>query len=75
MTKDRELAPIESSMFTHHAYDPNTRTMSLRFKSGALYEADDVPIEKNEAFLGSASKGRYFNDKLKDRHLWRKVRE
>ena len=70
-----ELSPIDSSMFSHHHYDPNTRTMMLRFKNGLLYQGDDVPIEKNDAFLGNASKGRYFNQKLKANHGWHKVKE
>lgn len=71
-----ELAPIESSMFSHHHYDPNSRKLTVRLKeSGKLYEYDDVPIEKNDAFLGNASKGRYFNQRIKGNYLGRQVKE
>ena len=73
MTKTPELDPIESSMFDAHHYDPNTRKMTVRFKNGLLYEYDDVPAEKHEAFTGNASPGKFFNDKIKNNHMGRKV--
>ena len=73
MAKIPELAPIESSMFSHHAYDPNTRKMTVRFKNGLLYEYDDVGIDKHAAFTESASPGKFFNDKIKPNHMGRKV--
>lgn len=75
MAKAPELTPIESSMFSHHHYDPDSRVMTLRFKNGLLYEHPDVPAEKNEAFLGAASKGRYYNQRIKSNHTGRKVKE
>lgn len=75
MAKPPELTPIESSMFSHHHYDPNTRKMTVRFKNGLLYEYDDVPIEKHEAFTGNVSPGHYFNSRIKGNHVGRKVTE
>ena len=75
MAKGPELAPIKSSMFSEHHYDPNTRKMTVRYKNGALWEYDDVPAEKNDAFLGNMSKGRYFNERIKPNHAGRKVAE
>ena len=65
MTKIPELTPIESSMFSGHHYDPTTREMTVQFKNGAIHVYDDVPMEKHEAFTGSASPGKYFNDRIK----------
>jgi hypothetical protein len=73
MAKTPELAPIESSMFDAHHYDPNSRKMTVRFKNGLLYEYDDVGIDKHAAFTESASPGRFFNDKIKNNHMGRKV--
>lgn len=70
-----KLAPIESSMFSHHHYDPDSRKLTLQYKNGALWEYDDVPAEKNEAFLGSASKGRYFNDRIKPNHAGHRLKD
>jgi hypothetical protein len=69
-----DLQAIDSTMFSHHHYDPDTRVMTVRYKeSGKLYQHDDVPAEKNDAFLGSASKGGYYNKKIKPNHPGRKV--
>jgi lysyl-tRNA synthetase class 2 len=75
MTKIPDLTPIESSMFTGHHYDPNTRQMTVQFKNGSVHQYDDVPMEKHEAFSGSASKGRYFNDHIKSNFASRKIVE
>lgn len=66
------LSPIDSSMFAAHHYDLASRVMTLRYKSGAVWHYDGVSAEKNAAFLGSASKGRYFNDHIKGVHAARK---
>jgi hypothetical protein len=73
MAKLPELTPIESSMFSHHAYNPDSRKMTVRYKNGAVWEYGDVPAEKNDAFLGNASNGGYFNSRIKPNHAGRKV--
>jgi hypothetical protein len=73
VTKIPELTPIESSMFSGHHYDPNTRQMTVQFKNGAVHAYDDVPMEKHEAFVGNASPGRYFNERIKSMYPSRKV--
>jgi hypothetical protein len=73
--KTPEMAPIDSSMFSHHHYDPNSRVFTVQFKNGAVHQYEDVPAEKNDAFLGNMSKGRYFNERIKPNHIGRKVSE
>lgn len=75
MSKGPELTPIDSSMFSHHHYDPDTRKMTVRFKNGLLYEYDDVSADKHAAFAENASPGRFFNEKIKPNHAGRKVQE
>ena len=75
INKPPEMMPIESSMFSHHHYEPNTRKMTVRFKNGLLYEYDDVGIDKHTAFTENASPGRYFNERIKGNHVGRKVTE
>jgi hypothetical protein len=62
-------------MFTGHHYDPNTRTMTVQFKNGSIHAYDDVPMEKHEAFTGSASPGKYFNERIKQMYTSRKIAE
>jgi hypothetical protein len=73
MSKPPDLTPIESSMFSAHHYDPNSRKMTVRYKNGAVWEYGDVGIDKHEAFTGNASPGRFFNEKIKPNHIGRKV--
>ena len=70
-----ELTPINSSMFSGQHYDPNSRVLTVQFKNGAIHQYEDLPIEKHEAFVGAASPGRYFNDRIKPNHIGRKVKE
>ena len=75
MAKVPDLTPIDSSMFSGHHYDPNTRQMTVQFKNGAVHVYDDVPMEKHEAFTGALSPGKYFNERIKSNYLSRKVAE
>ena len=67
------MTPIESSMFSGHHYDPNTRQLTVTFKGGAVHQYDDVPIEKHVAFTGAQSPGRYFNERIKNQFASRKI--
>lgn len=69
-----DMVPVkDSSAFTHHGYDPETRKLRLTFKSGGTHEYDDVPIEKYAALTGAASLGKFFHSHVKDRYATRKV--
>lgn len=69
------LAPIESSMFSGHHYDPTTRQMTVQFKNGAVHVYEDVPMEKHAAFAENASPGRFFNERIKGLYPSRKIVE
>jgi|HubBroStandDraft_3_1064219.scaffolds.fasta_scaffold42090_4 hypothetical protein len=80
MSKIPQLAPIESSMFSGHHYDPETRQMTVQFKKkdgtpGAVHVLRDVPMEKHAAFSQNASPGRYFNERIKSMYQSRKISE
>jgi hypothetical protein len=67
------MSPIDSSMFSHHDYDPASRTMTLRFKNGAVWHYDGVSPEKNAAFLAAPSKGQHFNTHIRGIHPGQKA--
>lgn len=55
-----QLTPVEgSSNIAEHGYDVGTRTLAVRFKSGALYHYRDVPAEVANDFAGADSLGSY----------------
>jgi hypothetical protein len=64
-TAQPEMQPMNSSVFSAHHYDPATNRLTVRFKTGKVWQYEDVPLEKAVAFEGSASPGRYFSDRIK----------
>lgn len=51
-------------------YDAPTRTLFVRFVSGEWYGYLDVPARVHAAFLASDSKGRFFQDRIRDRYAY-----
>jgi hypothetical protein len=68
-----EMLPVDSSALHSVGYDPQTRTLKLRFANGGTYEYDDVPPQRYEALMSSASKGRHFREHILNRHPARRV--
>lgn len=69
------FSPIESSMFEGYHYDPNTRSLTMKYKNGAVHRYADVTHEKVEAMAGSISPGTYFNKKIKGLHESTKIEQ
>lgn len=55
------------------AYDPTTRVLRVEWSSGNVYEIDDVPAVVAEGLNEAKSKGRYFQDWIRDRYPHRKI--
>ncbi len=62
------MISLSSSCLSGVDYDPETRLMFLRFRSGRTYTLRGVPVEKYVGLLNASSKGRYFNYHLKGRY-------
>ena len=55
-------------------YDPRTRVLTVWFvASGRRYDYEDVPPETYAAFRNAFSKGRFFNDHVRNRFRYRLV--
>jgi hypothetical protein len=71
-----ELLPVKSTNIQGAAYDPETRTMHVQFKSG-LYAYPDVPAEKfaafAETFQADESSTKYLNAHFRTQHPPKKV--
>jgi hypothetical protein len=56
-------------------YDPGTRVLSVWFvTSGKRYDYEAVPPETYAAFREASSKGRFFNEHIRDRFQYRLVK-
>ena len=53
------LDPVDSSNVAAVGYDPDTRTLRVRFHSGGVYDYAGVPPEIHAALMAGESKGGY----------------
>lgn len=73
MSKHPPFAPIESSMFEGQHYEPTSRVLTVKFKNGSIYQYEDVPADKHDAFVGNASPVSYFNSRIKNNFAGKKL--
>lgn len=59
---------VSSSAISRIEYDDNTRRLFITFQHGETYTYYGVPRHVYDAFLRAASKGRFYNDYIKDRY-------
>ena len=64
---------VESSQIKSAGHNPETRTMEVEFKSGAVYLYNDVSAETFLIFMAAESKGRHFRDHIKGKYETRKL--
>lgn len=70
----RRVQAMPSTVIRNTSYDPATRILSVWFvPSGYRYDYEDVTPETYAAFRQASSKGRFFNDFIRDRHVYRRV--
>ena len=61
-----EWQPLESEMFASAAYDAQSQTLYLRFRSGDVYRYFGFPEAQYPDFLNADSRGRYFLKYIRD---------
>jgi hypothetical protein len=66
------MQEVDSSSIAAIGYETTSRTLEIAFKNGRIYRYFDVPTWLNEAFVACGSKGRFFNENVRD--LYRCVR-
>jgi len=68
------VATVESTTLATVAYDETRKLLQLEFCSQAVYLYSGVPAALHQALLGAPSKGRYFNQTIRGRFPYRRVR-
>ncbi len=68
------VATVESTTLATVAYDETRKLLQLEFSSQAVYLYSGVPAGVHQALLGAPSKGRYFNQTIRGRFPYRRVR-
>jgi len=61
----KEVIEKDSSVVMTFNYDQEEETLTIRFKSGAVYEYYDVPEGTYYAFVQADSLGEFLNSEIK----------
>jgi KTSC domain len=66
-------APVSSSSLVAVGYDSARRELEIEFVSGRLYRYFGVPPRAYEALMRAPSKGRHFNEHIRDRYRFSRL--
>jgi hypothetical protein len=58
---------MTSSLIEDYVYDAEKAVLTITLTSGRIYAYEDVPPQVYEAFRFASSKGRYYNEYVRDR--------
>ena len=65
---------LESKMLAAAAYDDSRQVLYLRFRNtGDVYRYFEFTAADNQAFLGAASKGRFFRSHIRDHFRYERM--
>ena len=67
------VVAVESSTLAAVGYDAGDKLLQLEFCSRAVYHYLGVPAAVHQALLSAPSKGRFFNQGIRGRFLYRLV--
>lgn len=70
-----KMSAAKSSQILSHGYDPQTKTLAVRFQAGGLYHYSDVPPEVYEQFAQAPSLGRFMHSTIKGKFAHTKQKE
>jgi hypothetical protein len=64
---------MPSTVIRDIAYNVATRQLTVTFVTGRVYAYADVPPDVHNAFRASGSKGRFFNQEIRDNYDCREI--
>ena len=67
------LQPVESSNIAAVGHDPETNTLRVQFRSGQVYDYQDVPAEVHAALINASSIGSHLHNHIKGKHSFVKL--
>jgi hypothetical protein len=69
-----ERTAVKSSNIKSLGYDETTQKLEVEFKAGGLYQYAAVPKGLYERFMSAPSKGRFFDQNVKEKFRTSKIR-
>ncbi|HEV8388419.1 MAG TPA: KTSC domain-containing protein [Dongiaceae bacterium] len=68
-----QVAVVGSSVVKAAQYDEGRQHLDVVLTTGRVYRYLDVPPEVYRAFMTAKSKGRYYNDHIRDVYLYERL--
>jgi len=68
-----DRTPVSSSNIVSIGYDPDTSTLEVEFKGGAVYHYFNVPENIHVGLMAAASHGTYLNKYVKGTYKYSKL--
>jgi hypothetical protein len=65
---------VESSLLRSVGYDPVTEVLELELRNGRIYQYFGIDELIYHELIASPSRGRYFNESIKDAYPYRRVK-
>lgn len=65
---------VESSTMRSVGYETDDQVLEIEFDSGAVYQYSGVPANVYRRLLQAESKGRYFNDEIREIYSYVQVK-
>ncbi|MDV5356754.1 KTSC domain-containing protein [Enterobacter asburiae] len=65
--------PVTSSRIASVGYDPQSRTLEIRFHDKRTYQYQDVPERIFTVFLTVVSKGRFYDGVVKGKYKEKRI--
>lgn len=62
-----------SSIIAYHEYDEMHKTLTVELTNGNAYQYNAVPKNINDDFIGSPSKGAFYNKNIKTKYKCQKL--
>jgi hypothetical protein len=73
MARSHAMPSVESEAIARVEYDASGRTLFVRFTSGEWYAYLDVGGDTYARLRDAPSKGRFFQDEVRDRYPYRRL--
>ena len=65
---------VDSSSIAEIGFEAETQTLEIAFNDGSVYLYFGVAVALRDALIESDSKGKFFNEKIRNRYAFVRVR-
>lgn len=68
-----EMVPVVSSNIASAGYDPVSQTLLIEFRSGPVYQYEEVPEEVFQNLLTAPSIGKFFVVNIRNKFKYKRI--